>query len=56
MTRRGIRLATASVVPTTENPAFEHRAGAHEGHGGVLICPVRPTGCASTAGAPAAAA
>jgi hypothetical protein len=35
ITRRGILLATASVVPTTEPGSYEHRPGADEGHGQV---------------------
>ena len=53
MTRRGIRLATASVVPTTSNPAFSNIERVPTNAIVVSIrFPFGSTGCASTAGAP----
>ena len=52
MTRRGIRLATASVVPTTEKPAFSNIERVPTNAIVVSIRPFGSTGCASTAGAP----
>ena len=56
MTMRGILLATASVVPTTEKPAFSNIERVPTNAIVVSIRPCGSTGCASTAGAPLAAA
>ena len=56
MTMRGILLATASVVPTTSNPAFSNIERVPTKAIVVSIRPCGSTGCASTAGAPLASA
>ena len=56
MISRGIRLATASVVPMTRNPARSNMARVPTNAMVVSMRPSGSTGWASTAGAPREAA